>query len=134
MSEARRHRRTLTGKIEMTPLMDLTFTLLIVFIITVPILDYSTDVTPPKMTTSEQVETVNDSAVVTIDAEGRCQLDGMEVAFAELDAAFVRLRDTQGKNKIMLRGDKTRPYDDIITVMRAAKHAGMEISLMTQAE
>ena len=42
--------------INMTPLMDLTFMLLIIFIITVPVLDYSTDVTPPRLTSDQQVD------------------------------------------------------------------------------
>ncbi len=121
-------------QIDMTPIMDLTFVLLIVFVITVPVLDYSTDVTPPSMTTNQKIEEINDASLVTLDAEGICKIDGIDAAFPQLEELFARLKTQQGKSRIFLRADKTRPYDDIITIMRAAKHAGLEISLMTQAE
>ena len=35
--------------INVTPLMDLTFLLLIVFMITAPVLEYAVDVTPPSL-------------------------------------------------------------------------------------
>ena len=69
-----RSRLRQTVEINMTPLMDLTFTLLIVFIITVPVLDYSTNVNvdAPEMTTPTQVATGDDSIILAMDKNGNC--------------------------------------------------------------
>ena len=119
--------------INMTPLMDLTFMLLIIFIITVPVLDYSTDVTPPRLTTDKQMDSEEEKVVVTLDAEGQCMIDGLPASFVSLEEAF-RARRDGGIEQVVLRADGTRPLEDIVAVMRAARHAGMRISLMTQSE
>jgi len=117
----------------MTPLMDLTFMLLIVFIITVPILDYSTDVTPPDMTTSKQISDTSKSVLVTIDKNGRCSIAGIAVDFSRLEEAL-RAQAPGHEDGVILRADKHRPYDEIIAVMRAAKNANMKTALMTEEE
>ncbi len=119
--------------INMTPLMDLTFMLLIIFIITVPVLDYSTDVTPPRMTTDKQMDSEESKIVVTLNAEGVCDIDGVPTSFVSLEEAF-RSRRADGIEQVYLRADGSRPLEDIVAVMRAAKNAHMKISLMTQAE
>ena len=137
MYERNTHRKRLAviSEINMTPLMDLTFTLLIVFIITVPILDYTSDVTPPKMTTPQEVtdSTMANAILVELDAEGQIKIGGNAVSFAELETQFQAFHDN-GKEKIIFRADGTRPYEDIIAVMRAANHANLTIQLMTQQE
>ena len=47
-----------TSTIDMSPLMDLTFMLLIIFVITVPSMYYRSDVklTPPSSTTNDKME------------------------------------------------------------------------------
>ena len=42
-------------EINLASLIDLTFLLLIVFIVTVPVLEFQTDVTPPEMNTAERI-------------------------------------------------------------------------------
>lgn len=137
MYERNTHRKRLAviSEINMTPLMDLTFTLLIVFIITVPILDYTSDVTPPKMTTPKQVtdSTMADAILVELNAEGQTKIGGNVVSFAEIEDQFKGFRDI-GKQTVIFRADGTRPYEDIIAVMRAANHANLTIKLMTQQE
>ncbi len=137
MFERSTHRRRLaiSSEINMTPLMDLTFTLLIVFIITVPVLDYPRDVTPPKMTTPQEVndEMMANTALVELDGDGKVKVDGNPVIFAELEEYFQQL-PAQGKDKILLRPDENRCIADMVAIMRAANHTGLAIQLMTQAE
>ena len=137
MYERNTHRKRLSviSEINMTPLMDLTFTLLIVFIITVPILDYSSDVTPPKMTTPQEVTSsvMANAIMVELDDKGQISIGGNPVPFTEIETQFQAFKDI-GKLKIIFRADGTRPYEDIIAVMRAANHVGLTIQLMTQQE
>ena len=118
----------------MTPLMDLTFMLLIIFVITVPVLDYSTEVAPPKMTTPNQVDNTEEAIMVVVDKEGVCKIDGAPCPFHQLEEAFKRIVETQGKTRLLLRADGSQPYENVVAVMRAANHAGIKLNLMTQAE
>ena len=131
-----RHEKKLKALVEvnMTPLMDLTFMLLILFIITVPILDYTTDVTPPKLTTSTTIpEEDNEAVQLTMDKDGNCEISGMPVAVSDLERHLAALRD-QGKTRVRIRASGERPYDDVIGLIRPVSHCGMEVQLETQGE
>ncbi len=69
---SRRHRSTIRPKAEMnlTSMMDLTFLLLITFIITFPLIEQGFDVSLPKGK-APPLEADQKPAVVTIDKEGR---------------------------------------------------------------
>lgn len=118
----------------MTPLMDLTFMLLILFVITVPILDYKTDVVPPSMNTEATVPEEDPEAVqVTLDAEGNCGVNGVPASFASLEEQLRQLKSL-GRTRVRIRASGERPYEEIIMLIRPAKHCGMEVQLETKAE
>lgn len=136
MNRKVRHESKLKAMVEinMTPLMDLTFTLLIVFIITMPILDFTTDVTPPKMTTENTVtEDDNEAIHLTLDREGNCGINGIPVPFSEIENQLKSLQN-MGRTYVRIRADGARPYDEIISLIRPAKHCGLNVQLETQGE
>lgn len=136
MNRKVRHESKLKAMVEinMTPLMDLTFTLLIVFIITMPILDFTTDVTPPKMTTENTVpEEDNEAIHIALDREGNCQINGIPVAFSDIENQMKSLQN-MGRTHVRIRADGARPYDEIISLIRPAKHCGLSVQLETQGE
>ena len=65
----RRARRQNIATIDMSPLMDLTFMLLIIFVITVPSIYYKSDVklTPPESTTNDKMQPDDNSIFVELD-------------------------------------------------------------------
>lgn len=118
----------------MTPLMDLTFMLLILFVITVPILDYKTDVVPPSMNTESTVPEEDPEAVqVTLDAKGNCGVNGVPASFASLEEQLRQLKSL-GRTRVRIRASGERPYEEIIMLIRPAKRCGMEVQLETKAE
>ena len=79
MSGRRRRQRTqLKGidEINMTPLIDLTFLLLIVFMISMPMMEYSTDVAVPQMNSQALPE--DNAKFVTLKPGGLFKIDDME--------------------------------------------------------
>lgn len=122
------------SEVNMTPLMDLTFMLLILFVITVPILDYKTDVVPPSMNTESTVPEEDPEAVqVTLDAEGNCRVNGVPASFASLEEQLRQLKSL-GRTRVRIRASGERPYEEIIMLIRPAKRCGMEVQLETKAE
>ncbi|MBP1583225.1 MAG: biopolymer transporter ExbD [Victivallales bacterium] len=119
----------------MTPLMDLTFMLLIVFVITVPVMEYATDVTPPELNGDRRLEEESTPLVIALSDDGNVIVNEMRVPLHELTDFLVRLRQVNGPQEVMIRADGSRAYSEVIALMRAAKQAGMSsVSLMTQAE
>jgi len=124
------------NSIDLTSLMDLTFMLLIVFVITVPVIEYATDVTPPELNSQKQVEKIEDPVVIALNDAGVLSIDSLSVAMHELEEHLIRLRQQRGAGvNILIRADGSRPYEDVVAIMRAAQRAGLtSVSLMTQAE
>ncbi|MDD4538304.1 MAG: biopolymer transporter ExbD [Lentisphaeria bacterium] len=138
MPRRRTSRVKLKSEIDITPLMDLTFMLLIIFVITVPVLEYSTkvDATPPELNNKQNEASAKDqSVVIHLTRGGQVLYFDQKIQFNELDALFSSLRAQRPNMSLLIRADGARPYEDVIAIMRAAKHANVEtISLVTQAE
>ncbi len=135
MRSAKRKSKSFNS-IDLTSLMDLTFMLLIVFVITVPVIEYATDVTPPELNSQTRVEKMEDPVVITLNDAGVVSLDSQSVAMHELEEQLIRVRQQRGAGvNILVRADGTRPYEDVVAIMRATQKAGLtSVSLMTQAE
>ena len=131
----RAKKRKVFNAIDMTPLMDLTFMLLIVFVITVPVMEYATDVTPPELNGDRRLEEESTPLVIALSDDGNVIVNEMRVPLHELTDFLVRLRQVNGPQEVMIRADGSRAYSEVIALMRADKQAGMSsVSLMTQAE
>ena len=117
----------------MTPLMDLTFVLLIVFMITAPMLEYAVDVSPPQMNAEEPED--DTSVVVTLNAKGDILFDRKKMALAALRDELTMLRDTRGGLAVLIRADEGRPYGEVVGIMKTVRSARIDnVSLLTQAE
>ena len=128
------------GTIDITPLMDLTFMLLIIFIITVPALEFTTEVTPPDMNTATTVEQIDNKVMLTMNEKGEAKLEeepgnqrlvAVNMLEEELAAVFSRRPDMA----LLILVDGKRPYEDVIALHRAAGHVGIKnVHLVTEAE
>ena len=113
-------------EINITPLMDTVFFLLIIFMITAPLLEYSIDVSPPKMNASE-MKPDEYSRVINVKIMNPARL-------------IARLRELKaspdgGRIKVFLRADKDLLYGSVIQVMKDVKNAGFtDISLITEVD
>lgn len=117
----------------MTPLIDLTFLLLIIFMITAPLLEYGVDVSPPEMDAAPLPE--EDSRMVNLNNRGEIFFDKVPVSPEELTSKLEALFRINKNMTIMVRADGDRPYREIMKLMKAVKKSGVtNISLVTQAE
>jgi len=120
------------GEINLTPLMDLTFILLITFIITFPLLESGLPVSLPKAAGSPLEEP--DSVAITVDEEGIWYVDEVRMDRAAFEAEMKHLHTTRPDSLYLLRGDEGLPYGELIRVMQIMKEVGIQkISLVTQA-
>ena len=83
-------------QINVTPLIDTLFFLLIIFMITAPLLEYSMDVTPPSYNAAS-IKPDDNSKVVNIRKNGDIVLEGKVVTLEELVQRLIALRDSGRK-------------------------------------
>jgi len=119
--------------INITPLMDLTFLLLIVFMITAPMLEYAVNVSPPKMS-ADDIEHEN-NILISLDREGRIVFRKERISSGQLRTELLALRLTRPDATVLIRADENRPYREVIELMKTVRDAGLtNVSLVTQAE
>ena len=134
----KRHRRRSSklgaiDQINMTPLIDLTFLLLIVFMITMPLVEYSLPVQTPQMNASPMPE--KDSKTIVLKENGRVNIDKQDMSVAEMISVLGNLKMAAPQTVILLKADGKCSYDKVIELMKDIKGCGFEnISLVTSKE
>lgn len=119
--------------INITPLMDLTFLLLIVFMIAAPMLEYTVNVSPPKMN-AERPE-LEESLLIGLDADGNILMDRVTLTREELASRLVDVQRTRPDVPVLIRAHEERPYGEVIEIMKVVRGAALtNVSLVTQAE
>jgi biopolymer transport protein ExbD len=130
-----RKRRFQSGpfdQINMIPLIDITFFLLIIFLMMMPIIEYGTSVAPPEMNSNPLPE---DYKTVAIDKDGRLIYDKRVITQEQLLDELRKLKSNSPKTTLLLRADGIRSYKEVISLMKTIKNSGYKnISLVTQAE
>lgn len=102
----RRKRRQMAAidQINVTPLLDLTFLLLIVFMITMPLMEYGTNISPPEMNSDKLPE--DNFKSVTLTKTGTIMLDKDTVTREELPALLARLKESEPKTQPSAAGGR----------------------------
>jgi biopolymer transport protein ExbD/biopolymer transport protein TolR len=123
--------RTSLAEINITPLVDVVLVLLIIFMISVPVLQSGIEVAVPKTRTVKEI--TEQRMVVTIDREQRVFLGDQPVNIHDLGKRLRQPGVDNAKKVIYLRADERVPFGAFATVMDAVKQAGItNISIVTQ--
>lgn len=123
--------RRLLSEINVTPLVDVTLVLLIIFMVTTPMLQRGTDVDLPRSRTG--AVKAEDRLTLTLARDRRVYLNDQEVPPGAL-AARLRAAATTRQDRILyFRGDAAVPYGTVIEVMDAVRAAGFEsVGMITE--
>lgn len=108
-------------EINMTPLIDLTFLLLITFIITMPMVEQGIPVNLPKGKARDIDQT--ESRSITIDGTGGLFLDQVAVTLDQLGVEMKSIAATAPDTTIMVRADDKLAYGRVVEVMRILNEA-----------
>ena len=138
MRHRRRGRLKLAAmdQINVTPLLDLTFLLLIAFMITMPLMEYGTSIKAPEMNSDElPQDNLDNVKSVTLTKDGRIMFGKREVTEEQLTAELRELKDSGAKIDLLLRADGERSYKEVIELMAEIRRSGFgDVTLVTQAE
>jgi len=117
-------RRTTGGlppnaEINMTSLIDVAFTLLVIFIITAPILQSNVEVNVPRAQ-AEPISTP-DGVVVSVNREGRIFIGDTETSWEQFDVSLPDAVRQQNARSVYLRADEGVAYGRVLEVLGAMK-------------
>lgn len=118
--------------INITPMVDLTFVLLLIFIIMTTASVQGVKVNLPKASNSPSLAAPKTKAV-TVTAEGNIFLDTYPVTMPELESRLASLYATDPKLPVVIKGDSTVQYQLIMDVLDLTGRVGItQIGLVTQ--
>jgi biopolymer transport protein ExbD len=112
------------NEINMTPLVDVMLVLLIIFIITIPVVQHAVKVELPRAS-SNQDKTPPNNLQLTVDAQGRFFLGKQSVATDELEKTLGLHAAQDPQPQLFIRGDKKVAYEFVAEAMSAAQRAGL---------
>ena len=121
-------------QINITPLLDLTFMLLIVFMITTPLMENGIDVTPPTMN-ADKLDTEKITRNLTITRDGVLTYEKQPITPKELLVTLKTLQATSPDATLLLRADGSRSYSEVIEVMKTIRESGFKnVQLVTLSD
>jgi biopolymer transport protein ExbD len=121
------------ASINTTPLVDVMLVLLIIFLITIPVVNYSVPVNLPKES-NEVRETKPDNIVISVDAQGSVywldsRVKGTEALVDKLK--LVAKREPQPE--VQIRGDLQANYEPVGRIVYACQRAGiLKVGFITE--
>jgi biopolymer transport protein ExbD len=126
MKRERRRRDLPRVDINITNLIDVTLTLLIVFMIVAPLLKQGLEIELPKAKVVEGLDTEEKVILVECDKNGLVYINQMEVVPGAVEETVMELREKLGSPPVQLRADKTLPFGDVVGIVGAIKAAGVD--------
>ena len=121
------------SEINLTPLMDLTFILLITFIITFPLIEQGIPIELPKGESNALTD--DEARTITVDHQGHLFLDDVPVTLVELNGMMQDLGVREPEVTVMVRADKRIEYGRVVDVLKSLHAAHItRMALVTEGE
>lgn len=118
--------------INVTPMLDLAYVLLVVFIILTTASVQGIKVESPQTTAAENLAKPQTRAI-TITRDGDVFLDAYPVDMAQLETRLAQMKALNPALPVVLKGDAKAQYDKVMLALEVCKRLGItEIGLVTQ--
>lgn len=123
------------SEINITPLLDLAFVLLIIFMITTPLLESSMSLIIPSSGAKSPPVTSSQIQTISIDRNEAIRLNNQPVDLESLSAQLAELKRANPDVAIVIRPDRDLPVQKLVTLMDALQRAQiMKVGIATRAE
>lgn len=114
----------LMSEINMTPFVDVMLVLLIIFIVTLPVIQHSVKIELPKAS-SQANEPKPEAIQLTIDAKGVIFWNASQITLEDFDKKAKEAATKSPQPEVNLRADKSVIYEKVAQVLAASKRAGL---------
>ncbi len=123
------------SEINITPLLDLAFVLLIIFMITTPLLENSVNLIIPSSGASNAPVKAGQVQTISIDRRETIKINDKTVAASDLVVRLAELKRANPDVAIVIRPDRDLPVQKLISLMDGLQRAGIsKVGIATKAE
>ena len=131
----KKNRLTALTEINVTPLIDLAFALLIIFMIATPLLEQTIPINLPGEVSKPQLDVKNDIQVVSINRQGELYWGSKKVTEAEMTVLLQETSKVDVVPVLRIRADRELPYESVIGLIDLIKQNNLvKISLDTEVK
>ncbi len=129
----KRNRLNALTEINVTPLIDLAFALLIIFMIATPLLEQTIPINLPSEFAKPQSQIDSEVQVLSIDRSGRFYWGNNVVSDSKMSTLLKELAQSENSPILRIRADKQLEYNRVIQLIDLVKqHNLVKISLDTE--
>ncbi len=119
------------AEINVTSMVDVAFTLLIIFIITAPILQGGIEVAVPE-TDVASIAAEDNTLIVTVDRDGVVYVAETPMDRTEFRESFAQIVAAGTVDKVWIKGDSLATWGAGVDVMSAVHAAGIPFSIVAE--
>jgi biopolymer transport protein ExbD len=121
------------SEINITPLLDLAFVLLIIFVITTPLLEQSINIKLPRGGQPDKPVNKSDVRTVEITPQGNYKLDRRAMSLNQIETALVQAFKANPNTVVFIRADENGFNKDLYAVIDRCQRNGLtRFSLRTE--
>lgn len=130
----RAHLQTLT-ELNVTPLLDLAFVLLIIFMITTPLIENRLDLIVPTSSTARAEVDPGQLQIIAINEDAQIELNDEPVTRDELEALLIAEKAANPDVAVVVRPHRDLPIQTFIGIMDLLQRAQItKVGVMTRPE
>jgi biopolymer transport protein ExbD len=119
-------------QLDMTPMLDVVFILLIFFIVTaVFVKEPGADIIRPETVTQERVKP---TLLVAVTANDQIFVDGDVYELNQLRNVFEQLREENPRAEAMIQGDEAAPAGTVLDVQELLLDMGIDVTISTRED
>jgi biopolymer transport protein ExbD len=123
------------SEINITPLLDLAFVLLIIFMITTPLLENSMNLVIPSSGATNPPINSSQVQTLSIDRSQTIRFNNQVVALETLTTQLIQLKQANPDVAIVIRPDRELPVQKLIALMDTLRRAQItKVGIATKAE
>ena len=123
------------SEINVTPLLDLAFVLLIIFMITTPLLENSMNLVIPSSSAANAPISKAQVQTISIDRDETIRMNNEIVEADSLAARLLELKRANPDVAIVIRPDRELPVQKLVTLMDSLQRAQItKVGIATKAE